>query len=307
MPQPSHESHAALAEIRDSLLEIYAANDAMNQLILATLDRRAWRAQPPGKRQRPPHRRHLRAPSQLPPGVAENFRAASEMSRAARSRSLHHETSRRCPQKKRRAMPAHVARRSLRRTGSPRHKIFPRQLEPGLARRRHYVRLHVLPRSPPPRPNPDAGPPNGLPHAPRHPRHLALGKTLEKFRPNHPPPLTAPRRPLRRHRAPPQLLARKRACHPERSEGSLFDVIRASAHPTQSSPPIPKFGSVGALLAAPRFRLNMSDIVRYSWRSEGIVSRGCPILPAFREGWGSCANTSNAKIKRRPKKTSAPH
>jgi uncharacterized damage-inducible protein DinB len=41
------ESHAALAEIRDSLLETYACNDAMNQLILSHLDPRAWRAQPP--------------------------------------------------------------------------------------------------------------------------------------------------------------------------------------------------------------------------------------------------------------------
>lgn len=43
-------SHSALAEIRDSLLETYAANDAMNQLILANLDPRAWRAQPPGEK-----------------------------------------------------------------------------------------------------------------------------------------------------------------------------------------------------------------------------------------------------------------
>jgi uncharacterized damage-inducible protein DinB len=43
-------SHAALAEIRDSLLETYAANDAMNQLVLAHLDSRAWRAQPPGEK-----------------------------------------------------------------------------------------------------------------------------------------------------------------------------------------------------------------------------------------------------------------
>jgi uncharacterized damage-inducible protein DinB len=43
-------SNAALAEIRDSLLETYAANDAMNQLILAHLDPRAWRAQPPGEK-----------------------------------------------------------------------------------------------------------------------------------------------------------------------------------------------------------------------------------------------------------------
>jgi len=43
------QSRAALAEIRDSLLETYASNDEMNQLILSDLDPRAWRAQPPGK------------------------------------------------------------------------------------------------------------------------------------------------------------------------------------------------------------------------------------------------------------------
>jgi uncharacterized damage-inducible protein DinB len=50
MPQPTHDTHAQLAEIRDSLLEIYAANDPMNQLILATLDRRAWRALSPAEK-----------------------------------------------------------------------------------------------------------------------------------------------------------------------------------------------------------------------------------------------------------------
>src|SRR6201987_1424080 len=44
------EAHAALAEIRDTLLETYACNDAMNQLILSSLDPRAWRAQPPGQK-----------------------------------------------------------------------------------------------------------------------------------------------------------------------------------------------------------------------------------------------------------------
>jgi uncharacterized damage-inducible protein DinB len=39
------QSCAALAEIRDSLLETYASNDAMNQLVLSRLDPRAWRAQ----------------------------------------------------------------------------------------------------------------------------------------------------------------------------------------------------------------------------------------------------------------------
>jgi uncharacterized damage-inducible protein DinB len=43
------QSHAALAEIRDTLLETYASNDAMNQLILSHLDPRAWRTPPPGE------------------------------------------------------------------------------------------------------------------------------------------------------------------------------------------------------------------------------------------------------------------
>src|SRR6266481_10035033 len=44
------QSHAVLAEIRDTLLETYASNDVMNQLILSHLDPRAWRAQPPGQK-----------------------------------------------------------------------------------------------------------------------------------------------------------------------------------------------------------------------------------------------------------------
>ena len=43
-------SGAALVEIRDTLLETYAINDAMNQLLLAHLDPRSWRAQLPGQK-----------------------------------------------------------------------------------------------------------------------------------------------------------------------------------------------------------------------------------------------------------------
>jgi len=46
------DSHAALTEIRDSLLETYASNDAMNQLILSRLDPRAWRAQLPDEKRK---------------------------------------------------------------------------------------------------------------------------------------------------------------------------------------------------------------------------------------------------------------
>jgi len=41
---------AALADVRDVLLEIYSVNDAMNQLLLVHLDPQAWRAEPPGKK-----------------------------------------------------------------------------------------------------------------------------------------------------------------------------------------------------------------------------------------------------------------
>jgi len=43
-------SDAAPAGIGDSLLKVYAINDAMNQLLLSHLDRRAWRAEPPGQK-----------------------------------------------------------------------------------------------------------------------------------------------------------------------------------------------------------------------------------------------------------------
>src|SRR2546430_15617474 len=44
------QPYAALAQIRDSLLETYASNDAMNQLHHAHLDPGARRAQPTGKK-----------------------------------------------------------------------------------------------------------------------------------------------------------------------------------------------------------------------------------------------------------------
>jgi uncharacterized damage-inducible protein DinB len=41
-------TNPASTEVRGALVRTYAINDAMNQLILSHLDRRAWRAQPPG-------------------------------------------------------------------------------------------------------------------------------------------------------------------------------------------------------------------------------------------------------------------
>lgn len=47
--QPKPRGEQAFAEMRDVLIELYAINDAMNQLLLSRLDARAWRAEPPGK------------------------------------------------------------------------------------------------------------------------------------------------------------------------------------------------------------------------------------------------------------------
>ena len=141
------QSHAALAEIRDTLLETYASNDAMNQLILSELDPRAWRAQPPGQRgsgrtiaaifahlhnnrlvwlkNSAPH---LKCPPPLDP------------------RPLHHEAGCCRAPENRRAVRAHVVGCSLGRSESPRCKVLSRQLDAHVARRRDHVRLHVLAR-----------------------------------------------------------------------------------------------------------------------------------------------------------------
>ena len=42
------QSTNPLVEMRDVLVETYAVNDAMNQLLLAHLDTKAWRAKLPG-------------------------------------------------------------------------------------------------------------------------------------------------------------------------------------------------------------------------------------------------------------------
>jgi uncharacterized damage-inducible protein DinB len=45
-------SNAAFAEMRDVLIETYAVNDAMNQLLLDNLEPRSWRAVLPGAKSR---------------------------------------------------------------------------------------------------------------------------------------------------------------------------------------------------------------------------------------------------------------
>ena len=54
MPLGAFMPHKApsQSDIREVLLEIYAANDRMNQVLLEHLEARAWRAKPPGLKQR---------------------------------------------------------------------------------------------------------------------------------------------------------------------------------------------------------------------------------------------------------------
>jgi uncharacterized damage-inducible protein DinB len=47
MPRPKQAAPPSDPQLRDVLLETYAANDSMNQLLLAHLDPKAWRAQLP--------------------------------------------------------------------------------------------------------------------------------------------------------------------------------------------------------------------------------------------------------------------
>jgi len=67
------------SDIRDVLVEIYAANDCMNQLLFTHLDQRAWRARLPGTSGRKGRTicGHLRTSAQQPPGLAEELCATS--------------------------------------------------------------------------------------------------------------------------------------------------------------------------------------------------------------------------------------
>ena len=111
------------SEIRDVILETYAANDPMNQLLLEHIDQRVWRAQPPGpnvhgddgrniaaifahmhnnrlvwlKRSAP----HLRCPSPLDPARCTMRQAAA----------AHRKSAARCLQMLRQALSAKPDRR----------------------------------------------------------------------------------------------------------------------------------------------------------------------------------------------------
>ena len=133
-------SNEALDQMRDVLLETYAVNDAMNQLILDQLDSGAWRAKPPGRNARTiaaifAHvhnvRRkwlrlsapHLKLPAQL------------------ESHPLHTTPGRRCAGGKRPALLGNACGSPGAASGS-RQAIPPRRLGQTVARWRRDVCLH---------------------------------------------------------------------------------------------------------------------------------------------------------------------
>jgi hypothetical protein len=174
------QSLAALAEIRDSLLETYASNDAMNQLILSHLDPRAWRAQPPGqkgsgrtiaaifahlhksrlvwlKNSAP----HLKCPAPLDPDRCTMKQAAL----------AHRRSGAQCVRMLSDALSAAPSRRVAKFSRGSWTQTWPAGGT--------MFRLHVLARSASSRSDFDAGAPAGLPHPRQNSRRVALGGALE--------------------------------------------------------------------------------------------------------------------------------
>src|SRR5712691_3853805 len=189
-------SHAALAEIRDTLLETYASNDAMNQLILSHLDPRAWRSQPPSQRGNGRtiaaifahlHNNRLKwlknsAPHLKCPPPLDPHRCTMKQAAAAHRRS-----AAQCLRMLSDALSAAPNRRVS--------KFSQRQLDANVARRGDHVRLHVLARGASSRPDFDAGPRARLSCPRQNSRHLAMGEALETSRPYHAPALSGTRPP----------------------------------------------------------------------------------------------------------------
>jgi hypothetical protein len=190
------QSHAALAEIRDSLLETYLSNDAMNQLILSQLDPRAWRALPPGqkgngrtiaalfahlhnsrlvwlKNSAP----HLKCPPPLDPRRCTMKQAAAAHKRsAAQCHGMIADALSAAPDRR----VSKFSRGSWTQTWPAGGTMF---------------RLHVLARGASSRSDFDAGPSARLPRPRQNSRHLALGEALETSWPYHAPALSGSRPP----------------------------------------------------------------------------------------------------------------
>jgi hypothetical protein len=142
--QAAHEPSG----IRDSLLAIYAINDAMNQVILAGLDARAWRAKPPARRTG--EGRTIAAIF----AHLHNCRlmwlrhSAPHLKRPA---PLDHEASRFGAHEERGLLPSHARGSAGRFTEAAHSEIFAWRMDAGMESHRDDVCLHVCARGSPSR------------------------------------------------------------------------------------------------------------------------------------------------------------
>ena len=84
MTTRQHKVHTQLGR---AAVQIFAANDRMNQILIEPLDPTAWRAKPPGKAR--PICGNLHAHAQCPLQVGQAYSSAPEGSTTAQPRALH--------------------------------------------------------------------------------------------------------------------------------------------------------------------------------------------------------------------------
>jgi len=166
----------------------------MNQLILAHLDPRAWRTQPPGQKGGGrtiaaifAHLHNVRckwlrltAPHLKRPPLLDPDRCTMKQAAAAHRRS-----AAQCLRMLSDALSAVPNRRVAKFSRDGWMPTWPAGGD--------HVRLHVLARGASSRPDYDAGPPARLPRPLQNSRHLAMGEALETSRPYHPPALSGTR------------------------------------------------------------------------------------------------------------------
>jgi hypothetical protein len=154
------------SDIIQLLLETYAANGAMNQLLLAHLEPRAWRATPERKTSRGSrtlaeifaqlHNNHLRWLELSAPHIKRPAKLDPEHCTIKQACAAH--------RWERGAVFGNAYASSQERRQKTRHRIFAWQLGThDLARRCRHVCLHVRPRRSPPGPNHHAGASDRLP------------------------------------------------------------------------------------------------------------------------------------------------
>ena len=178
-PRQIHK-HQVHTQLGRAAVQIFAANDRMNQVLIEHLDPTAWRAKPPGKaRTIAAIFTHM---SQCPLQVGQAYSSAPEGSSTAQPRALHAAAGpcgigRECGSLR------GDARRRAGRWRGPRREVSQRRLGSALAGWSGNAVLHACSRSPPSRAGVYAGASTRIPVAERGGvRDLELGKAVERVR-----------------------------------------------------------------------------------------------------------------------------